>query len=157
MQPVALNKKHDYFEHGSLDAEGTPNGKDVGLKQQATSFLERAPYSAPAAPLERGEGKIVKQVLFFRASQIWLRRNLRCLHEFWVRDALQPVGEELESVALGQQHQQPVESLEEVRIAFHIQQLQTEIWKKGRTGVTSVVIRLELLLCWQKQKWDPEI
>lgn len=79
------------------------------------------------------------------------------MHEFWVRDALQPVGEKLESVALGQEHQQPIESLEEVRIAFHIQQLQTEIWKKPRTGVISVVIRLELLLYWQKQKWDPEI
>uniref|UniRef100_A0A2D4J6U3 Uncharacterized protein n=1 Tax=Micrurus lemniscatus lemniscatus TaxID=129467 RepID=A0A2D4J6U3_MICLE len=55
--------------------------------------------------------------------------RFRCLHEFRVWDALQPVGEELESVALGQEHEQPVEGLEEVRVAFHVQQLQAEIGK----------------------------
>lgn len=48
------------------------------------------------------------------------------------------MGEELEGAALGQQHQQAVESLDQVGVVLHIQQLQAEIWKRteedGKAG-----------------------
>lgn len=61
-------------------------------------------------------------------------QHLRGLHELWVGYALQAVGEELEGAALGQQHQQPIESLDQVGVVLHIQQLQAEIWERTEEG-----------------------
>lgn len=61
-------------------------------------------------------------------------RHLRGLHELGVGDALQAVGEELEGAALGQQHQEAIESLDQVGVVLHIQQLQAEIWERRGRG-----------------------
>lgn len=49
------------------------------------------------------------------------------LQQLRVGHTLEPVGEQLEGTALGQQHEQAVQGLHQVRVVLHVQQLQAEI------------------------------
>lgn len=58
------------------------------------------------------------------------------LQQLGVGHALEPVGEQLEGAALGQQHKQAVEGLDQVWVVLHVQQLQAQICGRaeGRSG-----------------------
>lgn len=60
-------------------------------------------------------------------------QRLLGLQQLRVRHALEPVGEQLEGAALGQQHEQAVQGLDQVWVVLHIQQLQAQIY--GRAEV----------------------
>lgn len=55
-------------------------------------------------------------------------------HEFGVGDAAQTMGEQLEGLALGQEHQEAVQSLDQVGVVLHVEQLQTQVWARVRRG-----------------------
>jgi len=52
-------------------------------------------------------------------------------HELWVGDTAQAVGEQLEGLALWQQHQQAIQSLDQVGVVLHIEQLQAQVGEDG--------------------------
>lgn len=60
--------------------------------------------------------------------------HLLGLQQLGVGHALEPVGEQLEGAALGQQHEQAVEGLDQVRVVLHVQQLQAQICGRQRAG-----------------------
>lgn len=49
------------------------------------------------------------------------------LQQLGVGHALEPVRKQLEGTALGQQHEQAVQSLDQVWVVLHIQQLQAQV------------------------------
>lgn len=59
------------------------------------------------------------------------RQHSLGLQQLGVGHALQPVGEQLEGAALGQQHEQAVEGLDQVRVVLHVQQLQAQICRRA--------------------------
>lgn len=75
--------------------------------------------------------------------------HLRALHELRVGDTLQAVGQQLEGAALGQQHQQPVECLDQVGVVLHVQQLQAQVCKRRGRGWRSTLLPAPIVpTCW---------
>lgn len=56
---------------------------------------------------------------------------INCPHELWVGHAPQAVGEQLEGLALWQQHQQAIQCLYQVWVVLHIQELQAQVGENG--------------------------
>lgn len=60
----------------------------------------------------------------------WAQHSLS-LQQLRVGHTLEPVREQLEGTALGQQHEQAVQGLDQVRVVLHVQQLQAQICSRA--------------------------
>lgn len=99
---------------------------DVWLGQSFVSDRCLWVFPEKIKQLRIGRLSSLEDVRLFREHE-----DLHGPHEFRVWHTAEPMREQLESLTLRKQHQQAVQSLDEIRVMLYIQQLQTKVCKEN--------------------------